>query len=515
MYRIYLSLLVFFLPASCLAFAEHLPKEGSRLNYRLVGFSVPSVAEHGGCVIELAKGDYFDDASFSKNVVKSQVCKSIKTIIEVPAFGTTYTWRVVSAAGGTKSAIDGFHHFSTGLCPLVDEHNFRLRVTKNAAKFKNAYVFLNGSRAMYDMNGKPVWFMPDVDGHLAQDINVRDLKLTPQGTITFLSGDKIYEISYNGDVLWKSPDFSKSNSAVSEHFHHEFTRLTNGHYMVLGDEEMSGAPESASVGNGYSPVAGGPNAGVPTPEEKKTFGTVIEYDQQGNVVWKWRSSTYFMSSDIFNRPHQDGVSKFDMHENAFSFDEKNKIIYVSFKGISRILKVNYPEGNIVGEFGEQYAPGGEVSGGELFHGQHSCKFTADGHLYLYNNNSSNAGLLPKIEMLEEHGADRHKLRKVWEYQCTVDRQDGETGKQGEFGSGGNVMELPDHAMFVAMAGAYCNTFIVSHDKKILWNAILERWDQTAVKWVAPLHYRASIVTDVKDFERLVWNNDAKRAYASK
>lgn len=473
--------------------AQFFPREGSLLNYRIIGFSFPLSYDGPGervekYTIEIASGDYSSETAFEKNIIIAAKSKSNKIIAEVPSFGSQYTWRVIYSGHNSRKMNSGLFHFTTGMIPEVDTCITRLRITTPAAKHKDAYVFLDDSRVLYDMSGHPVWYLPLIEGI---PIAPRDLKITPQGTITFLTGTG-YEINYDGTVLWKAPEKAVINGVGSGHYHHEFTRLANGHYMVL-------SLDSAII-NSHAVCNGG------AAPEKMQFGTLIEYDQQGNVAWSWRSADYFAASDLVYYKPGDGNSNIDVHENAFFFDEKNKNIYISFKNISRIVEVKYPEGVVVADYGEKFKPCAPVMGNELFCGQHSCKISDSGYIYLFDNNSCDSMGLPKIVMMKETGAGNNGLKIVWQYDCTMNGKYEKEKKMADFISGGNVEELSDHSIFACMSGlSYCKLFIVDHEKKKLWSARPEKWVAFDKKWHDALQYRASIIENKNDLERLIWN----------
>ena len=84
---------------------------------------------------------------------------------------------------------------------------------------------------------------------------------------------------------------------------------------------------------------------------------MLEYDQKGNNVWSYHISKYALSSDLINHAMPGGINTFEMHDNAFCFDEETKSIYISFKRISRILKIRYPEGTVINTYGHIYRQG--------------------------------------------------------------------------------------------------------------------------------------------------------------
>ncbi len=473
--------------------AQILPKEGRALNYRIIGFSFPPVTNNSEYIFELAIGSHNSEESFKKNIINTYICKASRKIVEVPFWGQEYTWRIRSANEG-PGAISSFHHFSTLFKNKTDSCKVRLRIMQEAKKYKEGYVFLDANKALYNMKGEAVWFLP---GKTFLHVSVRDMKATPFGTITLMLKDeeKVYEINYEGDILWQGPNTGAVSGNATEHYHHEFTRLANGHYMALGNEMFWESPKhrdsSAADTNLY-------HSTEPMP-------TIIEYDENGKLVWSWLSSGYFRTSDLINFNTKFFVQKVpvdvDVHANSFYFDEKAKVIYLSFKGISRIVKVKYPEGVVLNTYGAVFHRGVPEQRNGLFCEQHSIKHSPNGYIYMYNNNPCETGHSAKLIEMEEPASGKTELKKIWEYECTVE---GNYSKESLASGGGNVMELPDSSLFVSMGGAYSKVFIVSHSKDILWSAIPEKWLPAQQKWSVVPQYRASIIEDRKVLEKLIW-----------
>ncbi len=477
--------LLFFVIISFQVHAQISPEENSVLNFRHVGFAPFTSTAPAAYKIQIASGNQGSNDSFQQHIIKTVACKGGRKIIEVPSFGSNYTWRTVTPDGKTTKYGD-LHHFTTSYSANTDTAKLHLRITTPVQKNKDALAFIDGCAVLYDMSGKPVWHLPaQFDG---QPGYIRDLKATTFGTITFLAGEKAYEVDYNGNILWQAPDNGVVSGAKKEFYHHELTRLPNGNYMILGNEP-------------YDVAVHGTDSTGKAKSMNFLFGTIIEYDKNGNVIWSWKSSKYYRESDLVNyykSSTPSGVA--DVHENAFYFDEKTKEIYISFKGISRILKIKYPEGNVLSTYGEIYKPGlTSINGNGLFCGQHACKYSQVGCLFLFNNNGCTKKGMPKIKQFKEMNDPNHTLKKVWEYECSV-----ENNIPVEFPTGGNVMELPDHSLFVCMGSDYSKVFIVTLDKKILWSAVPERWEADKNKWTAMIGYRASMIFDRKTLERLVW-----------
>ena len=507
--------------------SQVLPKDGSKLNYRLIGFSFPRAEKAISYALEIADGDMKTDEDFDKHKISAVSCRNDSVIAEVPGFGRQYTWRVQCTLASKKITKSELHHFSTTSIPEVDTGMARLRIINPPVKYTDDYVFVDGDKALYDMKGNAVWHLPEIDGVINKRANLRDLKLSPFGTITLMLDERAYEINYQGDILWKAPNTGEVSGQQTEHYHHELTRLANGHYMILGMEAVPWTNKYVLYNDSVMRSGAKPGTRREASPPKTTFGTVIEYDEHGRVVWYWKSSKYFIGSDLEHYNPAYKMLSVDVHENSFYFDEENKVIYVGFKNIGRIVKVKYPEGNVIAAYGEVYKEGVPVKGNGLFCDQHNCRLSQKGYLYLYNNNACNEGSMPAVVMMEQPAGTKTGLKKVWEYVCNGDevhvtsevariteRQKEAQQRMGNqpmeqlfkmhTTSGGSVQEMPDQSLFVCMNTEYCKLFIAGKDKQILWNAIPERYSKTDQNWViTDKQYRASII-DKKALEQLVW-----------
>lgn len=517
------SLLFLFIISFYTLNAQILPGEGKMLNYRLIGFSFPPGKYPGSYKIEIAMGGHTTESSFEQHIIKATDSRNNKIIIEVPYFGAQYTWRVSYAnVHSAKTKKSSLHHFSTGIVPVTDTNVNRLRIINPAQKYSDAYVFVDAPGVLYDMNGRPVWYLPNI-GARPGNVQIRDLKLSPFGTITFIKGSRIYEIDYDGNVLWEKPGADNGNSkldTINNLYHHEFTRLKNGHYMVMGSEQLL-CKLPVSKDSSFSIVTDSNiKSGNTKNYSRIPFGTLIEYDEDGNVVWIWHTSKYVMESDLlYNEVHN---SITDLHDNSFFFDEQNKTVYISFKGVSRVIKVKYPEGNVLNTYGVIYDRNNnfkyqldiQENRNPLFCGQHACRYSERGYLYLFNN-GCDLNTLSEIVVMQEP-ADNNRgqngsmqagggLKKIWEYECRVDDIGQQLAIQPNTG-GGNVIELPDQSLFVSMGYQCSKLFIVNINKEIFWSAIFETQDQSLKTWKTVPSYRSSIIINRKEMERLIWSS---------
>lgn len=507
--RLFFIFTLFLLPAYLPA--QVFPKENSVLTYRIIGFSFTAVPDCSSYLIEVATGYQTGEALFKKNIIVSERSDVNRHISEVPAFGQKYTWRVLSTHKNGKTASGPLHHFGTGYSELVDSTCTRFRIAANSGKYESAYIFLDQGKVMYDMKGHPVWYLPSIDQAVNDKATPRDMKITSGQSITFIASGTAYEITYDGQVLWKSDGGDSTPNNKQAYFHHEFTRLANGHYMAMGmeptvlhlknsqSEQLNPAMASNRPGDSLSTTA---------PPLKFMSGTLLEYDAKGNEVWSWMSSSYFENegSDFYYNKLPDGQVNTDVHDNSFCFDEKDSVIYISYKNINRIIKIKYPEGKVLAEYGPRFKSGIQPENSGWFCSQHCVRRSEHGYLCLYNNNSCNTAEFPRVVIVKESATHANSLELVWEYECDntgIARDENRTGRSA---TGGSVEELQDGSILVCMGTPCSKVFIVSRDKKELWSGFSEVWKNHLQKWDMQALYRASFIRDRNELSKLIWKS---------
>ena len=495
MYKLFVILLITFYHIS--AEAQVLPTENAALTYRIIGFSFPKNHENK-YILEIAGGEYISNKDFAKNIISRVVSHNNKIISEGPSFGSKFTWRIIyPGSDTTKSAL---HHFSTVMNDRVATNKLHLKILQTTDKsHANYYVSVDAGGVLYDMTGSPVWYIKENDSISGY---VADMAFTSRGTITFLYKNG-YEINYNGDIIWKTPKTEKTINGypVGANYHHEFTRLDNGHYMVLGAQPIEYKLET-NADTSYI-VTNIDKKKEPGDYRSGVFGIITEYDEKGKTIWSWKTSDYLFAADFaYYEARKDSSKQSDPHDNSFFFDEKNKYIYLSFRNLNRIIKISYPGGKVVETYGENYKNDNESVGKGLFCNQHNVNISHDGLMYYFNNNTCCAkDSYPSIVLLKERKLPKESLKKVWEYNCICENR-----FTKRFASGGNVKELQDQSMFVNMGSAYSNLFIVNRDKKIIWSALPERFMETDQQWIPIREYRANIITE-KELEQLIWSTE--------
>ncbi len=448
-----------------MAFTQALPRDGAVINYRMALFRDNNACQKKNCYIEIAQGNYQARPSFEQHIIiRSRVTQS-GTQVTLPLFNTEYTWRIIHSK---KEKTPELHHFKTGYSKFADTNFYRMRIT-NRNRDSNIYIFNDYLRTLSDLNGNIIWYLPDIPGVIDENTLIRDLKMTPQGTITFLTGNGAYETDFNGKILWKAPDDGQVSHAATENYHHEFTRLHNGNYMASGMETI----EKINPGT--------------LQKQYVQYETLIEYNSQEKTLWSWRASEHIPDSIVFSKHLPDGTCNTSMHLNAFYFDTASKVIYCSFRDLSCIMKIQYPSGQVLNIYKGIY----NYEKPPIFKSQHNCSINRDGNLMLYNNNNPQkfekqekaSNIISTIEILN---INNNQPERLWEFNCNID-----TEALPYTNSGGSVYELKNGSLLASM-GSTNRNFIVTKRKEITWNEITEKRDGDG-RWVPAGTYRISCI----------------------
>jgi hypothetical protein len=325
-----------------------------------------------------------------------------------------------------------------------------------------------------------------------------------------MTQDNAYEVDYNGKIVWQAPNDGKVSGVKNmEGYHHEFTKLANGHYMIAGSELIK-----KIIPNKPSMYYADGDTTVKQADDGKYFklltsGTLIEYDASGSVVWSWRSSEHFTDVDYFwpkvaiDKPY-DG----NTYMNAFDFDETHKVIYVSYKNINKIIKIAYPGGEILNSYGEM---GNHILHKSLFYGQHSCRINPrTGELYVYNNNHSDFEPISQWQIdtmgyvtshvvkYKQPAGKGSELTNMWDVGCRMMQ---ERNVPQVTIRGGGLVILDDDCVLVNM-GTMNQIMIINKNKQMVFDAVPYVTDETNRR-AAMIPYRCNYMYR-KDFEKFVF-----------
>lgn len=482
--------------------AQLFPNEGDTLNYRLAGFSALPHDKAVRYRFEIADPDA-PLVNFQPAVIASTLADTYRAIITLPAFNKSYLWRVSYIGKRNKLiASTPYISFSTGYYPSIDSNLFRLKILDSANHHHDVFFIVDYTAVIYDINGSPVWSLPGISLAHDKTLNVRDIKSTNDGTFTATSNHTAYEFDYNGKIIWQAPDDGKVNGDTSEYYHHEFTKLSSGNYMVAGMQhillevpkekltEIQKQSDLFEIRNGRF------YRRIPT-------DNLIEYNSKKEVVWSWKAADHFGEQDFFRSGDYTAFGlSLDLHLNSFYFDEKERVIYISFRNLNQVIKIEYPSGRIIRRYGAVWLNDGTKDEDSLFYGQH-CVFKKDEKIYLFNNNTNKKGMITDstkwnnishVSIFNENDT-KTGLHKSWDISCDIDTQ---TSWHG--GAGGSVAPMDDGCILVSM-GSAGRIFIVDKNKRIVWNTIPQGADGGR-NWYTIGPYRVNFINK-SELEKII------------
>ena len=484
--------------------AQILPQPGSKLNYNQIMFEYEKIKGAHVYVVQVVEGTSMD--AFN-HISAEQKDSATATRTDNLKFGKTYQWRYAGITGNEKPIWHGPYSFEIVKDSMTEKHLLKLVVTENdSAKNAGGLIINDASHTIVDRHGRLVWYLPTIKWNfsiteptktvngiliktksIAISPGVTDLRLTPFGTITCLADSDVAERDLNGNVLWRPPHNSKVSGFGGESYNHDFKRLPNGHYMILGNELWQKLPSGSSDTIPAKKRFGDRELFNGMEYAKVEYGTVIEYDKQGNVVWSWNSQNYFEHDPLRPRIRNQRIEyPLKPHINAFSVDDKNEFVYVGFRDISRIVKVEKSTGKVVDSWGLRLYLGGAKHSVEL-HQQHDANILNDGNIAVFNSNDyPGSDSIPGVLIISQQ-PDSGKI--VWRYDCELDS----VGRRANR-NGGNVDQLKNGNLLVC-TGTSDRIFEITKDKKIVWQMDVKSTSKDSVPYAYRLyraHYTSSL-----------------------
>lgn len=332
------------------------PIEGAKLNFNHILFQWESIINADLYVLEVK--DMATNQFVSKKVpLPSAILKEGLT------WGHQYEWKVTAFSHNKRTYVSPYRHFSILTSPKVDSSHYQHRIVKNELATDSLYIIMDNPGIIIDTKGNPVWFYPDTN--VQRTFN---LHLLPNGNMAALrakgnkSGNEnlaFEEISFSGKKIWKAPCTGEVSGDTTEFYHHEYQKLSNGHYLLMGNKFVT-KKENTII----------------------RYGTIMEYNQKGDIVWSWSSENYLKDEDLFAEGLKDNPS----HMNAFYLDEENDHLYISFRYISRVIRLDRGTNTVTQSFGTKLPSGEAQYANDLFHLQHSPKvFDNEKFMYMYDN----------------------------------------------------------------------------------------------------------------------------------
>lgn len=443
------------------------PEEGQQLNFTSILFKTEPVynANSYEFVIDQVNGN------FQNPLLKlNSPCSQIR--IDGLKFGTGYIWKViVKDKLGNPLSESGKRFFTIGRILSVIESNYRYNINQSdLSEQSNDLLFLDYNGVAITRKGEPVWFLPPNAG--GRNARVRDVKMTNNGTITYVTARKAFEIDLSGNILWSTPDETIIETDTIRNFHHEFTKLENGNYLVLAKYFRPNDVLSEVKSNT-----------IP-------YTIVIEYDAEGKVVWYWNSLDFITRKDI-EEIRMDGLNGDTYgHANSIKLSPDKKFIYVSFRNLNVIVKIDRQQRKVISSFGEKIPTDQVNQPCHFFQRQHSAVSLPDDQVLLFNNSDS----LESSVIIFKETTHNDTIKKTWEFVCDIDSLTSSYSDRM-----GNVIPLETGNILVNM-GLVNRIFEVTRGKQIVWDCLPEKWSSDSSVWVPFPNYRCSQTSTLYPFE---------------
>ena len=436
------------------------PENGSNLTYIHVLFEWEEIPEATGYELQISGSNDFSDPLVSTNTADLFYIEK-----EEIGWESNYYWRVRANSGDWM----GPNEFSTGealsnvVVNVFNEFNYE----------KGYTIFGSGNgyySAIIDMNGREIWNSGN-SNFIFYSTDHNGKYFGAQYEIMNPFPYPGIELSLTQGIIWKEPN--------DEYVHHEFFQLPWGDYMGIAHEYRMGP---IHVNNQYRIfyLAMGKLADGITNEWRWQGDRLVIWDKNTKEVkWVWSAFDNFNMVDYDDQlwntsPNPPPGDFYDWtHINGFFYNENDSTIYISSRNLSRITKINYPEGDIVWNMGYEM-PSNEVEFGydlEFSH-QHSITVLENNNiLILDNGNYSNADWFTstpsekphtralEISITEEN--DQLNATIEWEY-ILADTL---------FGSeSGNVQKLNNGNYLITTTGDKGTSLEVTSNKELVWRA---------------------------------------------
>ena len=483
MEKLLLALVLFLIVCSTVQ-AQILPVPGAKLNYTQVMFEYEKVKGAPLYLIQLVED--IPGSSFERCLI-TQKDSSTATMISGLEFGKKYKWQYAGITGSGPLAWRGPYHFEIIEDTLLKLNPLSLKVTVNDSASQGGLIINDASYVIYDRAGRPVWYLPQNwkfkyirlsndpknPRYKLQQMDVLPrcvyLNLNPYGTITYFSDSSVIESDLNGNKLWQKHSCPTPSEMGENAYNHALMRMSNGHYITLGNEMIRHMPAHLdSIGKKKYTQIDTINGLAYAQVE---FGTVLEYDKKGDLVWSWNSEDYF---DRYRSVPKDNMT-LQAHVNALSVDRNNEFVYVGFRNINRIVKVEKSTGQVVDSWGAHPGPGDSIAGVAVpkhdlyIYRQHEAAILEDGTILTYNNNDyPNTDSIPSVVIFSQRPESDGQV--VWKYYYELDTPTRHIGRIG-----GSAQQLKNGNILVC-TGTANHIFEVTRDKKIVWQAVMKSND---------------------------------------
>ena len=465
------------------AVSQYLPKDGAKLNYNQIFFEYPYHKNAKFYTLYITF-DTIINPSYKDFIIKQQDEAPLQLVKNLK-LGKKYKWYVETTLTDKTKIKSDYFHFSVLNTNMLDPKRYKpIQHYNKKNKIEDGIIWCDQYRCAVDREGNIVWFMAPEHLDLINAKVVRDIKLYPDGSMTFVHQPYASHTDLNLNFIWKAPYKGTISESEKEDYHHAFTILPNGNYMILGDEKVKFSNDTVTT-------------------DAVNFCNIIEFDKTGNIVWSWRMKDYFPYEYLINSkiPTKSGIT--DPHANSFTIDEKNDAIYLSFRDISRIIKIDKKTKKIIASYGVKLKDEDDVYETNLFRLQHDIQLLENNDMLIFNNNDIDSGKTSCIEIITFPKNKNESFQLKWKFDINYDKE-----SLGKIQRMGGVKILPN-GNYLICEGSNNRVVEISPQKEILWDFALRQVDSTGKVNDKFALYRANYTSSLYPYYFGVAQNNAE------
>jgi len=446
------------------------PENNAELNYIHVLFEWEQEPE--GVNYNFQLSETYD---FSDIIIDIVVPTTVFIEKDIINWGSSYYWRISpiynnGMNGGwsninTFYTLDSYFDITTN---IIDED-----------LIEQGYILFGVwdtyKTAVFDKLGKEIW---NVDSNEYFITHIDNYGNMFGGSITTSNPQtkQFIHLNFKKELIWSSMEYNKINK-------HEFKQLPNGNYITLKNiTELGPIP----IGP-WTPLFQmvGYSADGQTNEYDWIGQKIVELDKYTKEeVWSWNVFDFFTKDDYdayggsWNLAFNNDNDYDWTHTNALFFDPYESVIYASFRNISRIAKISYPEGEIIWMMGlpSEYMNSGDehICSDLLFSYQHNIQLLDNGNLLFFDNGNLSRLLLddfnPTSRIREINVVNNNYCETIFEYELP----NGSIGNINNLMSPamGSVQLLNNGNYLINTIGNGGSIFEVTENKEIVWESSL-------------------------------------------
>jgi len=459
--------------------AQFLPKDDAKLNYNQIYFEYPYNENAKFYKLFLAVDSSNNKTNFKTCLYNTFIDKTPATRINELEFGKKYKWYIETNLKSGEKINSDIHYFSILKTHYTDTAQFKRKINYNKkSKINEGVIWCDFSHCAFDRKGNVVWFIPTEIMDYNEKRRIRDFKFQNDGTITFIKNPEALHTTVDIKTIWKAPLGGENNYAYRDGYHHNFEKLPNGNYMALAYDyvELEKADKIDTLTNRVELV------------------NLIEFDKNGKIVWIWEMRNHF-PLDILEKPKgADGRAIINAHCNAFSIDKESKYIYIGYRDISRVIKIEKLTKKIVASYGKKLNKADSlVNETDIFNFPHNARILNDNQIMILNNNDSRNGKISSVEIFKQPKKITDKINSSWSFKFDFDSLN--SGKSLKLGN----IKILDNGHFLINQGSNNRIVEITKNKEILWDMMIYRKDSTLNKWVDFGSYKIDYSTSLYPF----------------